>query len=263
VFLERDGLRIRYEILGEGEDAVFFLNGIFMRYESWYNIVSDLSKDFKVVLHDFKCQWFSDCPDDVSFDEHCDDIVALMDHLSVEKAHIVGTSYGGEVGILFASKHIERVKSLTVISSTSEIDEDMYNKALRWREGAKSKDPRVFTLSWLTDVYSSEFLEKNKGILNVIVERLEGFNYEGAVKLIDAFLDLKEKPLTLLLDKIDVPTLIVFSLYDRIKPPPFSFKIHRGIRDSLLIGLPSGHASVVERPRELSLILRGFLKSIP
>jgi len=263
VFLERNGLRIRYEVIGRGEDIILFLNGIFMRYESWYNIASNLSKDFKIVLHDFKCQWFSDCPDKVSFEEHCNDIIALMDHLGVEKVHIVGTSYGGEVGIFFTSEYNERVKSLTIVSSTSEIDEEMYSKVLRWREGAKSKDPRVFTLSWLTDVYSSEFLEKNRGILDVIVERLEGFNYDGAVKLIDAFLELRQNPLTPLLNKIHVPTLVVFSLYDGIKPPSFSFKIHEKIKDSLLIGLPSGHASVTEKPRELSLILKGFLKSIP
>lgn len=259
----RNVLKVRYKVLGEGENTVLFLNGIFMRYENWYSVISNLSGDFKIVLHDFECQWFSDCPNDVSFDKHCDDIIALMDYLGVEKVHIVGTSYGGEVGIFFTSKYNEKVKSLTVISSTSEIDEDMYNKVSRWREGAKSKDPKIFVLSWLTDVYSPEFLENNKGILDVIIEKMKGFNYEGAVKLIDSFLNLKKNPLTPVLDKIGVPTLVIFSLFDRIKPPSLSFKIHKGIKNSFLIGLPSGHASVVERPKELSLILKGFLKSIP
>jgi len=54
-----------------------------------------------------------------SLDELADDVIALMDHLGVERAHVVGMSFGGAVAQHAACRHPERVRSLVSIASTT------------------------------------------------------------------------------------------------------------------------------------------------
>ncbi len=50
--------------------------------------------------------------------------LGLLNSLQIEKINIVGVSYGGEVALKFASLFPERVKSLIIISSVSEVDDE-------------------------------------------------------------------------------------------------------------------------------------------
>jgi 3-oxoadipate enol-lactonase len=111
------GTSIAYELAGEGPPLVF-LNGVMMTVQSWVFQRRALAGRFRCVLHDFRGQLLS--PGRVAhMSEHVDDLAALLDHLGIESAHVAGTSYGGEVGMMFAAAHPERVRSLAVITSVS------------------------------------------------------------------------------------------------------------------------------------------------
>ncbi len=264
-FLEVDDGKIRYQTIGDRDDKPFLLlNGVFMSLDRWEPISSDLSDDYFIVLHDMRCQGGSLCPDEVSLMDHVNDVVAIMDELEIEKANIAGTSYGGEIAQLIAMEYPERVEDLSLISTTSEISTDMYYMALRWRMGADSSDARKFVLSWINDVYSGGFLRDNPGILDMLVDRLEktDFNFDGAVKLLDAFMELKENPITPDLHKIDVPVQVISASEDRVKPPEFGKKIQNEIKNSDYTEIEgSGHAVVIEKPDRLLNVLREFLES--
>lgn len=259
-FLESGPGRIRYQTRGEeSKEPLLFLNGIFMTLDRWEPLTREFSQDFFVIAHDMRCQGDSFCPDEVCFADHVNDTLSLMDELNVDKASLVGTSYGGEVAQLLAIEHPDRVRNLALITTTSEIPIDMYYTALRWKMGAETGDPENFTLSFLNDVYSDKFLRKNPDILEKIATRLEeiGFDYPGAVKLLDAFLELRENPITPRLNEIDVPTQVISTSKDRVKPPEFGRKIHEGIEGSTYEEIKgSGHGLVVEKPRELSKLLK-------
>jgi pimeloyl-ACP methyl ester carboxylesterase len=57
-----------------------------------------------------------------SVDQMTDDLVAVMDHLKIERAHLVGHSTGGAVGQTLAAKHPERLISLTIYASWTKCD---------------------------------------------------------------------------------------------------------------------------------------------
>ncbi|MFB6290394.1 MAG: alpha/beta fold hydrolase [Candidatus Bipolaricaulia bacterium] len=262
-FLEIDPGRIRYKIRGKKDkEPVFLLNGVFMTLDRWELLSKELSKDFFVIAHDMRCQGGSVCPDKVYLADHVNDTLSLMDKFNVNKASLVGTSYGGEVAQLLAIKHPERVKDLALITTTSEIPVEMYFTALRWKKGAETRDPEKFTLSFLNDVYSDQFIRNNPGILENITTRLEeaDFDYSGAVKLLDAFLELRENPITPRLKEINVPTQVISASNDRVKPPEFGLKIHEEIEGSTYRELEgSGHGLVIERPQELLNLLKTHL----
>lgn len=261
LFKTSDKIAIDYEIKGESDEVVVFLNGIFMHYNSWYYIADQIKDRYRLLLHNFRCQWTSQngaC----SFDRHVEDLCELLNHLKIGRVHLVGTSYGAEVGMFFAVKYPKMIKSLTIITATATITPSMKYRALRWKDGATSKDHEVFVRSWINDVYSEQFLDKHPNLFETIVQRMEGFNYEGATKLLDAFLELEHSSLINQLSKISVPTLVISAQLDHIKPPFFSKQIAQQIPNSKYICIPDcGHAAVIERPKEVLFLIAAQLSS--
>ncbi len=260
-----NGVDIYYEVMGEGEPIVL-LNGIFMNTKSWFNQYVILSRKYRVILHDFRGQWKSGKPRDrnsYSIETHAEDLRELLDYLNIEKVHLVGTSYGGEVALKFAVKYPDYVKDLIVIAAASEIHTDLKLGALRMIEAAKTKDPYKFVLSWITDVYSDNFLDRMGWRF---VERLVniysvGFDYDAIVFLLESFLELEKNPLTPVLNKITAPTLVIAAEKDRVKPVKYSRIIADKIRDSeLVIVNNAGHAVVIENPKLVNTLIIGFIE---
>lgn len=260
-------VKLYYEVYGDGEPVVF-LNGIFMSTASWVFQRNHLVKlNYRVVLHDMRGQWNSDKPDDesqYSLEIHAEDLRRLLDHLGLKKVHLVGTSYGGEVAMLFAIKYPEYVNDLTVIASVSEIQEDLRLTAMRWLEGALSRDIRKFVLSWISDVYSERFITQHgRGLFDRLVDTFSrGFSLTSAAYLIKSFLRLADSPLTELLKGILVPTLVISAEEDRVKPPKYSKIIAREIPNSTYVEVrESGHAVILEKPTVINYLLTGFIYS--
>jgi 3-oxoadipate enol-lactonase len=263
-YVDVNETKIYYETHGEGE-VVAFLNGIFMSTQSFSQFLPLFTKKYKVLLHDFRGQWNSGKEGEkYSLELHSKDFFILLEKLKIEKVNIVGISYGGEVALKFATLYPEFVKSLVIISSVSEIDDCIYEKIEKWKDGARTKDANKFIDSWLNDVYSKKFLEKYENFLrNKIIESLKNFDYDASIKLIDSFLELKDNPLTPFLNKISSPTLVIGSEFDSIKPVKFSKIIHENIKNSefVIVG-ESGHAVNVEKFNEVQTLILGFLEKI-
>ncbi|WP_232503662.1 alpha/beta fold hydrolase [Thermotoga profunda] len=264
MFKTSDGIMIDYQIYGESEEVIVFLNGIFMHYNNWSFITEQLKDKYKIILHNFRCQWTSGngmC----SFERHVEDLKELLDHLNINKVHLVGTSYGAEVGMFFSVRYPELVRSLTIITATARIVPSIKYKALRWRDGAISKNQEIFVRSWINDVYSEQFLDKYPNLFETIIQRMQLFNYEGVVNLLDAFLELEQKPLLNQLSEIDVPTLVVSAQFDNIKPICFSQEIAQQIPNAKHVCIPNcGHAAIIEKPKEVLFLIKAhllFLKS--
>lgn len=264
-YVKINGVDIYYEVVGEGEPVVF-VNGIFMNTNSWLYQCTVLSKKYKVVLHDLRGQWKSGKPKDrdaYSIEIHVEDLKGLLDHLGVKPVHLVGTSYGGEIAIRFTAKYPDYVKDLIIITAASEIHLDLKLTALRWLEGAKTKDPYRFVLSWINDVYSDNFLNKmGWGFIERLVNVYSSsFDFEAAVFLLESFLELEKNPLTPILREIDVPTLVIAAEKDRVKPVKYSKIIAEGIRNSKLIVIDNaGHAVVIEKPEIVNMLIMGFIE---
>ncbi len=262
MFKTSDGISIDYQVRGESEEVVVFLNGIFMHYNSWLFATEQLKDRYKIVLHNLRSQWTSEngaC----SFDRHVEDLKELLDHLRIGRVHLIGTSYGAEVGMFFAVKYPQLVKSMAIITATARVTPSMKYKALKWKDGALSKDKEIFVRSWINDVYSEQFINKYSNLLETIVQRMNGFNYEGAVRLLDAFLELEQKPLLNELSKIQIPVLVVSAEEDNIKPPCFSQEIARQITNATYVCIQNcGHAAVVEKPKEILFLIKAQLCNV-
>jgi pimeloyl-ACP methyl ester carboxylesterase len=109
------GVKIAYSVRGQGEPVVLVHGWLSSGLINWdLPGTSDvLAKDHRVITLDVPGHGLSDKPtnDQAYGPELVEDVVRLMDHLKIEKAHVVGYSMGGIIAANLLAKHPDRVLS--------------------------------------------------------------------------------------------------------------------------------------------------------
>lgn len=105
---------LNYQVTGEGEPLII-LHGLFGMLQNWNNPSKTLSQQYQVIAVDLRNHGRSPHCDEVSYSLMAADIIALMDHLNLPSAHILGHSMGGKVAMQLALNHPERINKLIVV----------------------------------------------------------------------------------------------------------------------------------------------------
>lgn len=108
------GGRIYYEAAGQG-DPVVLIHGGFGDRRMWDAQFSALARNYRVVRYDHRGFGRSSRP--TAPYSATQDLIALLDHLHITTANIVGNSMGGGIALDFALLHPDRVKKVVVVSS--------------------------------------------------------------------------------------------------------------------------------------------------
>jgi pimeloyl-ACP methyl ester carboxylesterase len=116
---DSNGVKIAYFTQGnKGEPVVLIHGWLSSAGINWMlpGTSGQLSKDYQVIALDVRGHGLSDKPlkDEAYGPELVEDVVRLLDHLKIKKAHIVGYSMGGIIAANFIAKHPERVLSGTL-----------------------------------------------------------------------------------------------------------------------------------------------------
>jgi pimeloyl-ACP methyl ester carboxylesterase len=111
-----DGVRLYYEETGSGT-PVIFVHEYAGDYRSWEAQMRHFGQRYRAITYNARGYPPSDVPDAVSaYSQHraADDIGAVLDHLGIAKAHIVGLSMGGFATLHFGFRHPGKALSLVV-----------------------------------------------------------------------------------------------------------------------------------------------------
>ena len=116
--LQRDGFALHYQVMGNGPTVVL-LHGLTGNLAFWYpTIVARLMADNQVILVDLRGHGYSGMPPTgYTTSDLANDLEALLEHLGVEQAHLIGHSYGGAVALNFTVLYPQRVTSVTLADS--------------------------------------------------------------------------------------------------------------------------------------------------
>ena len=118
-------------------ETVLMLHGNCESHQSWYGWVPHLARDFRVVRPDMRGFGASTpMPADYKWpmDEVIGDFIRLMDHLEVERFHLVTAKIGGVIGRAFAARQGKRVQTLTVVGSPPPVRLDLNTREQRVKE---------------------------------------------------------------------------------------------------------------------------------
>lgn len=118
-----NGLKLYYEIHGSGEPVVL-LHGAFMAISGdWNDWINELAKTRKVIAVELQGHGrTADIDRDMSAENLADDIAALLEHLKIPKADVIGYSLGAGVAMQCAIRHPEKVRKVVTISAPFRLD---------------------------------------------------------------------------------------------------------------------------------------------
>ncbi len=261
--LRVNDVNLYYEFHGPEDGELLILNnGVFMNTASWAFQLPDLCKRYRVLAYDMRGQGQSGHPaGEYTLGLHADDLVALMDALKLDRAHLVGTSYGGELNLEMGLRFPERCQSLVIIASVSHSEALLVAMIERWRIAAQLGDgPQFFRLIY-ADTYSEGFLTQRPELIPMAEQRYASLDLIAAVQLIESF---QRFNVTADLGRIQVPTCIASAELDLLKPRRYGEIMHQAIAGSEFHLIPgAGHVVVLEKAAEVNSIILGFLAKHP
>jgi proline iminopeptidase len=119
-----DGVRLYYEEAGSGT-AILFVHEFAADYLSWEPQMRYFARRHRCITYSARGYLPSDVPDGASYTwQHFrDDAIAVLDHLRIEKAHIVGLSMGGYSTAQIGISYPDRARSLTLAGAGSGSEE--------------------------------------------------------------------------------------------------------------------------------------------
>jgi 3-oxoadipate enol-lactonase len=260
-----NGVELQYEMEGAGPETMVFLNGIAMSIPHWKPLVGPLSARYRCLSHDFRGQLQSPRQPGgaaMRLEDHVEDLRQLLGSLGIKRAHLVGTSYGAEVALMFAYTHPEMTASLVCIDGVSELDPLLRATAEAWKAAALA-DPVVFYKTIVPWNYSPAYIGANRETLARRAAGVAGFPrgyFLDFAALCDAFLAIDITPQ---LARITCPTLVLVGELDILKHAGFARIIANGVPGSILRIIPgAGHAVVIEKPEAVLAEVQGFLAGI-
>ena len=124
-FVERDGVRIHYEIYGDGPQTMVFIPPWAIVHSRVYKAqLPYFSEHFRCITWDGRGNGQSDRPAEVSaysLDNYVADALAVMDATNAGHAVLVGLSFGGMLASALAAHHPERVKAAILVGTITSI----------------------------------------------------------------------------------------------------------------------------------------------
>jgi 3-oxoadipate enol-lactonase len=224
-FAPINGTRIYFETHGTGL-PVIFAHGAGGNHLSWWQQIPAFARSYQCVTFDHRGWGLSDDDKDLGPAAFTDDLEALMDHLELEQAVLVGQSMGGFTCLGLAVSHPDRVKALVMANSFAGMRRAVWlNSPDEVRSGAQiiwEKRRRTGIRRALSPSFSSE----NKA-LGFLYRQIRGLNEAGSGKqaVDDRILRLRalersvDAPTDDQLRSLHPPALFIGGEFDEVMPP--------------------------------------------
>ncbi|QFS90475.1 3-oxoadipate enol-lactonase 2 [Mycobacterium sp. THAF192] len=222
--------------------VVVLSNSLGSTHRMWDAQLAALNERFTVVRYDTRGHGASPVPAGAySIDDLTDDLVALLDRLGVQRAHVVGLSLGGMTAMRLAARNPERVHRLALLCTGAQLPpaQAWTDRAATVRAGGSVAVADAVVERWFSPGYAGD-----RAGWRAMVAATPTEGYAGCCEAI-AKLDLREQ-----LSSITAPTLVIAGADDPATPPAKLAEIADAIKDSrLLVVDDAAHLANVEQPQ--------------
>jgi len=268
-FVQVGGQRVHVEQAGEGEPVVL-LHGFGGSTYLWRQMTPRLAGHFRVVAIDLNGFGWTERPrarEAYTLEGQAALVLGVLDALGIERAHLVGHSYGGGLAIWLAAQHPERVRSLSLVASTL----PTYASARRSRWAAWRPLVALFVRTRaLREGFVRRGLERAVADPTIVTDELvraylARLRVEGATRAFQGLTaPTSEVRPEVRLEALHVPTLGVWGEQDRLLSVEAGARGVGRIPGSRFVRLPGvGHLPMEEAPDRLAAALEEFLAAQP
>ncbi|SCY67644.1 3-oxoadipate enol-lactonase [Microvirga guangxiensis] len=259
-FLRANGIVLHHQVIGRPDaPALVFNNSLGSDFRIWQEVAPAFSDRFRVVLYDKRGHGLSDAPrGPYTIDDHTDDLLALLDHLRIESASLVGLSVGGLIAQRAARRAAGRVKALVLCCTAGKIGapELWAERITAVEKGGVEPIADGILQRWLTPNFHEARKDDVSGWRNMLV-RIPAHGYAGTCAAI------RDADLTADAGKIAVPTLCVAGDQDGSTPADVvrsTANLIPGARFELIENC--GHIPCVEKPKVLTQLIQNHLQEV-
>jgi pimeloyl-ACP methyl ester carboxylesterase len=249
IWYESDRTRLFAVESGSGHPIVFLHGGLADHRASWFRM-RELAATRRLVMPDVRGAGRSIHAGALGWDQLADDVVALLQHLGLERAVVGGTSAGSGVALRMALRHPQRVQALLVVSPVFAGEEHALMQASRVameRMAEAGERARTDGIAAILPLFGA----LPAGVREIAIEMARGFD-PGSVAATTRFLASGEGPFQRMaeLAALSMPTLLVPGM-DPEHPAEVAERYARVIPGAVL----------AEPTVELASVVEGFLRS--
>jgi len=245
-----DGAKLNVKTEGpDGAPAVLLLHCLGGDLGVWDGVVPELAKGFKVIRYDARGHGRSDAPaGEYSVEMMAKDALAVLDASGVGKAHVVGLSMGGMIGMWLAAHAADRVERLVIANSTAHIPAtEMLNGWIKTaRDGGHQGLAEPIITGWLSSGFKAANPEKTREL----VDTMRNMTVDGFAGSVAVLRDSDRRPD---LPLIKAPTLIIAGIEDGPRGEGAAAAMAENITGATRANLPdAAHLSPAENPAAFS-----------
>jgi len=248
------GEDVYYEVAGDGDEVVVLGHGLGGNHAVWFQQVPVLAERYRVVTWDQRGFGMSSNHAGASGPPAAvDDLTALLDHLGVERAHLIGQSMGGWAIVGFALRSPERVRSLVLADTIGGVMDDTVGDALR-TPSSRTVDPDVVGSHRAVGPAldrTSAFLYQQLGGFRTQIDEADMIG-----KLFSTRYALDD------VAQLAMPVLCVVGSDDDLMPPAAIRAVASLFKDAGVVEIPrAGHSPYFEQPGAWNTAVLDFLSS--
>ena len=256
------GLSVAYQRAGSGP-ALVLLHGFTLDSRSWRPQIAGLSDRFTVIAWDAPGAGQSqDPPATFGIGDWADALAGLLDSAGIQRAHVVGLSWGGLLAQEFYRRYPSHVISLVLADTYAGWKGSLPAPLPDQRLDAAIKDsllsPGEFVQKYLPGMFGDAAAPEIRKELGDIMAEFHPAGFRLMATAL-AKADTRE-----FLSTIKVPTLLIWGDADKRAPLDAGRAIRDAIPAARLEIIPgAGHLSNLERAAEFNTMVRDFCLSVP
>jgi len=247
--IQADG-DFKYIEEGSGQ-TLLLLHGLFGSLSNWDAVIKSFSVNFRVIIPLLPIY---EMPiKSAGLDGLVKFVTDFVNYKNLDQFSLIGNSLGGHIGLMYALKNQNKVKSLTLTGSSGLFENSM---------GASY--PRRGSYEFVKEKVQYTFFKPETASKEMIDEIFEVTNsIPKCIRIIAIAKSAQRHNMSKDLNQIKVPTLLIWGLNDTITPPVVAHEFNRLMPSSELHFIDQcGHAPMMEHPSKFNKIYEDFISKI-
>jgi 3-oxoadipate enol-lactonase len=249
-------INLTYSLEGNqtNTETVILLHGELADSSSWVHTIKALETNYQILS-------YNRYPiAGMNLEHHLEELLALVDHLNLERYHVVGHSGGGILAYRLAAALPTRILSLTLADSLGKFDAVLETKIRSVLEALNvggSGLAFMVAMPWLWGAHYLEYSRDHLEHLKTLAASRNPVPTRIALESILQFGDQRKY-----LRAVECPVLVMVGSDDNLTPMRYSHEIVEWVKPGLgvLVTITGGgHNAPLECPDEFNRVLTGFL----
>lgn len=253
--INRQGKALAIQVEGlDNAPVIIFSNSLGTDYTMWDEQVTYFKDNYKVVRYDTRGHGQSEVIEDSTLVNLGEDVIDILDALSISKAHFCGISMGGITGLWLATNAADRFETITVANSAAKI-----GQAEAWLTRADQVEK--YGLADLvktthTRWFSEEFNYQDDVLAQRTIQSLAATPTQGYAESCRAlaYADMRGD-----LSQMSTAILVICGEKDPVTTIQDGEFIHSQVQNGQLATIEASHLSNIECPEEFSQIFAKFI----